>query len=223
MHKQFWIDRWRNDHIGFHRDTPMPLMLKYWPSLGLPVGSRVLVPLAGKTLDMIWLASQGCRVLAVELSPLAIEQFLGENQLHASVHESPMGKHFSTETIEIIQGDVLALDEATLASCDAIYDRAAIIALPADMRKRYADKVYSRLRADCQGLMITVEYDQAEMDGPPFSVAEDEVRALTRPTWHVDLLERREILAEQPRFVEQGLSALSTAVYRLQQGVVQAT
>src|SRR5690348_18017582 len=75
MRAEFWLERWREGRTGFHRDTPMPLLLRHWPALALPRGSRVLVPLCGKTLDMPWLAEQGHRVLGVELSPLAVEQF----------------------------------------------------------------------------------------------------------------------------------------------------
>lgn len=216
MQKQFWLDRWQDQSIGFHRDQPMPLLTQYWPTLDLPTDSRVLVPLAGKSLDMLWLAAQGHRVLGVELSPLAIAQFLAENALQASVHESPMGTHHVIEHMELICGDVFQLDDATLTSCDAIYDRAAIIALPPTMRERYAARIYARLPEGCCGLMITLEYDQSEMDGPPFAVSEREVRNLLEPTWHVDVLDRHDILAEQPRFAEQGVTSMTTAVYRLQ-------
>lgn len=215
MQKQFWINRWKEHLIGFHRDQPMPLLMQYWSTLGLSADRRVLVPLAGKSLDMLWLAAQGFRVLGVELSPLAVKQFLADNDLQASVHESPMGTHHVTDRIELICGDVFALDATTLTACDAIYDRAAIIALPPPMRERYAARIYTRLPQGCRALMITLEYDQSEMDGPPFSVPEQEVQRLFEPNWSVDLLERRDILTEQPRFAEQGVTSMTTAVYRL--------
>src|SRR3546814_8142059 len=81
MDPDFWQQRWRDNRIGFHRDGVLPLLEKHWPSLGLATGSRVFVPLCGKSLDMAWLAARGHRVLGVELSPLAVGQFFDENGL----------------------------------------------------------------------------------------------------------------------------------------------
>jgi thiopurine S-methyltransferase len=215
MQAEFWLQRWREGRTGFHRDTPLPLLLQHWPTLALPRDSRVLVPLCGKTLDMPWLAEQGHRVLGVELSPLAVEQFFAEQGLTPERCESPMGMHHVAGNIEIIQGDVFALDDATLASCAAVYDRAAVIALPPPLRERYAREVYARLPAGCRGLMITLEYPQHEMEGPPFAVDADSVHALLDRDWQVEQIDRRDILASQPRFQEDGVTALHTAVYRL--------
>ncbi|HET8899963.1 MAG TPA: thiopurine S-methyltransferase [Rhodanobacteraceae bacterium] len=215
MRADFWLQRWREGRTGFHRDAPMPLLVQHWPQLSLPQASRVLVPLCGKSLDMVWLAAQGHRVLGVELSPLAIQQFFAEHGLAATTHESPMGVHHVAGAIEIIQGDVFGLDVATLAGCEAVYDRAAIIALPAAMRQRYARAIYARLPPGCGGLMITLDYPQAEMDGPPFSVGEAEVRSLLGANFTIRTLERRDILAHEPRFQADGVSALHTSVYRL--------
>lgn len=180
MQAEFWLQRWREGRTGFHHERPMPLLLEHWPSLALSKGSRVLVPLCGKTLDMPWLAAQGHRVLGVELSPLAVAQFFAEHGLVPERYASPMGVRHVAGDIEIIQGDVFGLDDATLAGCDAVYDRAAVIALPAPMRERYAHEVYARLPTGCRGLMITLEYPQAEMEGPPFSVDAAEVDVLFR-------------------------------------------
>ncbi len=215
MQAQDWLQRWREGRTGFHRDAPMPLLVQHWHTLALPPDSRVLVPLCGKSLDMIWLAAQGYRVLGVELSPLAVEQFLAENELDAQVHDSPQGRHHVSGSIEVIQGDVFGLDAATLATCQGIYDRAAIIALPAPLRHTYAERVYARLPPGCRGLMITLEYPQAEMDGPPFSVDAAEIDALLDADFAIDRLERRDILASQPTFSAQGISALHTSVYML--------
>lgn len=216
MQAEFWLERWREGRTGFHRDAPMPLLLQHWPALALPRGSRVLVPLCGKTLDMRWLAEQGHRVLGVELSPLAVVQFFAEQGLKPVRRESPLGMRHVAGNIEIIEGDVFALDDATLAGCAAVYDRAAVIALPPPLRTRYAREVYARLPAGCGGLMITLEYPQHEMEGPPFSVDADEVAALFGAHWDLDLLERSDILAAQPAFREGGVTALHTGVYRLQ-------
>ncbi len=216
MDAEFWHQRWRDNRIGFHEGQPAPLLQKHWPAVAAPAGSRVFVPLAGKSLDMLWLASQGHRVLGVELSPLAIEQFFAEHALEPDVVESRYGTHYRAGNIELICGDVFGLDAAALADCAAFYDRAALIALPAELRQRYVDEVYAGLPAGCRGLLITLEYPAHEKAGPPFPVTEAEVRSRYASGWDVELLERRDILSTQQSFIDEGVTALDTCVYRLQ-------
>ncbi|MEL1263911.1 thiopurine S-methyltransferase [Pseudoxanthomonas putridarboris] len=215
MDADFWLQRWQEGQIGFHRDDVMPLLEKHWPTLRLPAGSRVLVPLCGKSLEMHWLAAQGHRVLGVELSPLAVQQFFAEAGLEPRRHASRHGEHHVAGPIEIILGDAFGLDAESLADVAGVYDRAALIALPPALRRRYLGTVYARLPTGCQGLLITLEYPQAEKEGPPFSVEQDEVEALFAAPWQASLLERRGILDQEPRFRADGLSALATAVYAL--------
>lgn len=218
MHPEFWLQRWQDGQIGFHRSDVMPLLQKHWPSLELPAGSRVLVPLCGKTLDMHWLAAQGHRVLGVELSQLAVEQFFNEAGLTPQRHRSAYGEHYSAGPIEIICGDAFALDAELLGDIAGVYDRAALIALPPQLRRHYRDTLYARLPQGCKGVLITMEYPQDEKQGPPFSVEQREVEALFAAPWQVELLERRDILDQQPDFRTQGVTELSTSVYRLLQG-----
>lgn len=215
MDADFWLQKWQEGQIGFHRHDVMQLLQKHWPSLGLPEASRILVPLCGKSLDMHWLAAQGHRVLGVELSPLAVAQFFDEAGLDPVRTTSRYGEHVSAGPIEILLGDAFGLDQALLADVAGVYDRAALIALPPDLRLRYRDTVYASLPTGCQGLLITLEYPQAEKAGPPFSVEAPDVDALFSAPWQHTLLERRDILDQEPRFREEGLSALETAVYRL--------
>lgn len=215
MDHEFWLQRWQAGQTGFHQSRVLPLLQKHWPALGVPAGGRVFVPLAGKSLDMLWLAAQGHPVLGVELSPLAVQQFFAEHGLTPTVHESRYGRHHVAGSIELICGDAFALDAAVLSDCAGVYDRAALIALPPALRARYADELYGRLPAGCHGLLVTLEYAQAEMQGPPFSVEETEVRQRYAARWNVDLLERRAILDQEPHFAAVGLTALSTALYGL--------
>lgn len=215
MDATFWHQRWREGRTGFHHERVMPLLEQYWPSLELAPGSRVFVPLCGKTLDMAWLAARGHRVLGMELSSIAIGQFFEENGLAPAVHESALGTHFTAGAIEIICGDAFALDAATLADCAAVYDRAALIALPRPMRDAYVGDLHARLPPGCRGLLITLEYPPHEKAGPPFPVDADEVRRLYARDWAIDCLERRDILASQPRFADEGVTELHTSVWNL--------
>jgi thiopurine S-methyltransferase len=215
MDPTFWHSRWQERRIGFHQDRPTPLMLRHWPALGVDRGARVFVPLCGKSLDMAWFAAQGLEVLGVELSEMAVREFFDEHGLSPRIEASPMGVHFSAGGIEIVCGDAFGLDPGLLATCAAVFDRAALIALPPNMRRRYASQLYARLPRGCRGLLVTLEYPPHEKAGPPFAVDEDEVRAGFGVDWNVRLLDRRDILDSQPSFIDEGVSRLHTAVYRL--------
>ncbi len=221
MEPKFWQERWRQGRIGFHQDCVTPLLEQYWESLALPPGSRVFVPLAGKSRDLAWLASQGHRVLGVELSPLAVEQFFAEHGLTPATRDTRYGRHYlaagaGAGSIELICGNVFGLDAELLSSCTGVFDRAALVALPPDLRRRYADDVYARLPAGCRGLLITFEYAQNEMAGPPFSVSQAEIRALYGQAWTASVLTRQDTLAQQPKFAAAGLAALATVAYRME-------
>ena len=157
MEPEFWLERWREARTGFHQDVPTPLLLKHWDAVGVAPGSRVFVPLAGKSLDMAWFASQGYQVLGAELSPLAVAQFFEGQGIEPSVRGQADGVHHVAGPIELVQGDVFALDGGGIASCAAVFDRAAIIALPPEMRARYVREVYGKLPSGCRGLLITLE------------------------------------------------------------------
>ena len=191
------------------------MLLEYWPTLALAPGSQVFVPLAGKSLDMAWLAAQGHRVLGVELSPLAVAQFFDQHGLTPQVHDSRYGRHYRAGDIELICGDVFGLDAGMLADCAAVYDRAALIALPPPLRQRYVRELHARLPERCRGLLITLEYPQHEKQGPPFAVLEAEVRELYGRDWDLVTLERRDVLAQEPGFTAAGVRALDTVLYRL--------
>jgi thiopurine S-methyltransferase len=221
MDTEYWLQRWREGRTGWHHTDVMPLLEQHWPALAVPRGTRVLVPLCGKSLDMLWLSRQGLDVLGVDVSPVAIAAFLAENGLHAHTRSAADGTHHAIDNppggaIEIINGNAFTLEAASLAACDAFYDRAAMIALPAPLRERLAGEVYAKLPARARGLLITLDYPAGEMQGPPFSVDDAEAHRLLDAHWRIKQLERRDILASQPSFSERGVTALHTAVYGLE-------
>ncbi|CAM3741013.1 Thiopurine S-methyltransferase [Bordetella sputigena] len=219
MEPEFWLERWREGRTHFHQTRITPPLERFWPTLDIAPGSRVLVPLCGKSLDMLWLAERGLHVLGVELSPLAVQQFFDENGLAAQARQSPMGEHYSARhgagNIEIICGDIFKVDADTLRDCTGVFDRAALVALPRDMRAPYVRHVYGQLADDYQGLLVTLDYPQAEMDGPPFCVDDDEVQALYAGHSVAELIYRRDILALEPKFQKAGVSRLDALAYRL--------
>lgn len=215
MDADYWKSRWQRGETGWHRDEVMPLLQKHWPALTPQRRGKVLLPLSGKTLDMPWLASQGHPVLGIELSAQAIDEFFSEHGLNDNIIDTRDGPLHRAGDIAILEADAFEVDTGTLTGIRYVYDRAALIALPPELRQRYVDTLYARLPVGTSVLLITLEYPQHEKDGPPFSVSEDEVHSLFSPAWQISLLERRDILQQQPSFVDGGVSALQTAVYRL--------
>lgn len=215
MQAEFWQSRWNNNQIGFHQLQVNAYLQQYWPTLAVPAGARVLVPLCGKSLDMLWLAGQGLRVLGVELSERAVEDFFAEHQLVPQVSQRGTFKVFRCEDIEICCGDFFALRAEDVQGCTVLYDRAAVIALPVEMRKRYVEHLGAILPASAAGLLITLDYDQSQLDGPPFAVTDEEVQVLFA-AWQPQLQASHDVLADSPRFVQAGASHLLERVYRLQ-------
>ena len=216
MDAEFWLKRWREGATGFHMTRVTPLLTKHWPAFGLPSSTRVLVPLCGKSLDMVWLAAQGHRVLGVELAPMAVEQFFSEQGLRPSEHVSSMGRHYVAGNIEIICGDIFDVDAQTLSTCGAAFDRGALVALPKELRLRYATHVYGNLARDYRGMLLTLEYEQSRMQGPPFSIPEVEVRSLFRNHTEPTIIDQMDILAKEPKFKDRGLDRLLSVAWRLQ-------
>lgn len=217
MDEGFWHRRWDKNEIGFHQSEVNAYLLRHWQSLAPKVGERVLVPLCGKSLDMAWLLEQGLGVLGVELSRKAVEDFFAERQWQPEVLEWGAFRRYRHGALELWCGDFFALAAEDVADCALLYDRAALIALPPSMREGYAAHLGGILPAGCRGLLVSLEYPQAQMDGPPFSVEEQEVRRLFADCSPL-LLERLDVLGENWRFVQRGLSSLDECVYRLQRG-----
>ncbi|MFC5695962.1 thiopurine S-methyltransferase [Pseudomonas sp. GCM10022186] len=215
MDEQFWQARWAENQIGFHQREANPYLARYWPQLGLPRGCQVLVPLCGKSLDMVWLAGQGHRVLGVELAERAVEDFFAEQGLTPEISQQGVLRCYRAGPIEILQGDFFALTAADVAGCRALYDRAALIALPPAMRDDYVAHLQRILPPHCDGLMITLDYQQARLEGPPFAVPEAEVRRHLEAGWEVEMLERNDVLEKNWKFASRGLDSLHEPVFRL--------
>lgn len=174
MDHGFWHDRWESGRIGFHEGRPNPLLVKHFPVLSVPEHGRVFVPLCGKTLDIGWLLSNGCRVAGVELSELAITQLFEELGLEPTMFDHGGLKRYSATDIDMFVGDVFALTQDLLGSIDAVFDRAAFVALPGHLRAAYAPHI-THITGKAPQLLITFEYDTSLLDGPPFSIQGEEL------------------------------------------------
>lgn len=216
MQADFWQARWQRNEIGFHLSEVNPYLLRHWPTLGVSADSRVLVPLCGKSLDLAWLAGQGHAVLGVELAEKAVEDFFAEQELKPEIQSHGAFKVYRAGALELWCGDFFALTAEDVAGCAALYDRAALIALPPEMRQRYVAHLTGIFPAGSAGLLVTLDYEQGQMQGPPFSVPDDEVRRLLGADWQLEPLECHDVLGENWRFLQRGLTRLEERVYRLQ-------
>ena len=214
METGFWHNRWEKNLTGFHLDEVNPHLRENWSVLNLPAGSRVFVPLCGKSLDLIWLAEQGYQVVGVELSPLATEAFFSENKLTTEHGQVGGLELWQSEKISLFCGDFFDLTAEILGQVDAVYDRASLIALPPAMRQDYAKKM-TELAQSAPKLLVTLEYDQSKMDGPPFSVSEDEVQALYEANYQVKQLTAQDVLGDNEKFREKGLNYMNECIYQL--------
>ncbi|MFC5475667.1 thiopurine S-methyltransferase [Paraherbaspirillum soli] len=187
MDTNFWHQKWEKNDIGFHQNDANPLLVNYFKTLSLAKGSRVFLPLCGKTLDIRWLLSNGYRVAGAELSKIAIEQLFAELGVAPKISGAGELEHYSAPNIDLFVGDIFDLSGKTLGVVDAIYDRAALVALPQTIRNRYTAHLMEITKKAPQ-LLIAYEYDQSLMEGPPFSISNEEVNQHYRDSYDLTLM-----------------------------------
>ena len=215
MNNDYWLARWRDNMTGWHQPEINAHLQEFWGRLGCPADAQVFVPLCGKSRDMLWLRGQGHPVLGVEVSAKAVEEFFAENELEASRSDDGAFRCAAQDRVALLQGDFFALAAEHLAAVGAVYDRASLVALTPELRKRYADHLQAIVPADAQILLVSMEYDQRKKEGPPFCVAEDEVRAHYEGRYTVEKLFDKEIIDENPRYRGFGIDSLREVVYHL--------
>lgn len=184
-----WLDRWREGRIGFHREQPHPSLVRYWPLLGVTPGTKVLVPLCGKSLDMRWLGQHDHPVLGIEFAPEAIEQFVAAGSGEVSRYRQDGFDVCRQGNVELWCGDFFHFHIEQAAGVGAFYDRAALISLPPATRQRYAFHLAQLIPPGARGLLISLTRALGDEGGPPFSVTAEEVRELFEPNFQVTHLE----------------------------------
>ncbi|TGN09683.1 thiopurine S-methyltransferase [Leptospira ilyithenensis] len=193
MDASFWHKKWGKNEIAFHEREANPLLVKYFKKLSLAEGSRVFVPLCGKTLDIPWLLSNGYRVAGAELSKIAIEQLFLELDVAPKISVVGEVDHYSAENIDIFVGDIFHLSDKILRPVDAIYDRAALVALPETMRNRYTTHLM-KITDKAPQLLICYEYDQSLVEGPPFSISNEEVNLHYKDHYNLNPIESKNVI-----------------------------
>jgi thiopurine S-methyltransferase len=213
MDAKFWIEAWNEGRTGFHQEIYHPKLLEYFPQLHVKGGQTILVPLSGKTKDLLWLQDQGLKVLGVELHKKAVEEFFQENNLSpVTIVEDVNFINFSSKNISVSCGDFFKLNRSE--EFDFIYDRASLVALPESMRKRYAETIKDSLKVGGKYLLIVYEYDQTKLEGPPFSVGANEINQLYAKDFSIKLLESKPPVAERSRLA--AIDGIRQNVYLLE-------
>ena len=223
MEIDFWLERWSKNEIGFHQQEMNPYLAYFYgdkgPSAEQRAKLKVFVPLCGKSRDMLWLSQNGYKVFGVECSERAVKDFFEENALSYKYAEKDEHAFYQTgdqnSVIEIFQGDFFSLQKDDLDNITDIYDRASLVALPLDMRKQYADKMAELQNPGIRTLLVTLTYDQSEMNGPPFSVSEDNVNELYSDYFSIEKLCFKDTIDNEPRMKDRGLTSLVETVYKL--------
>jgi len=202
MDISFWLQKWENNDISFHESDTNPLLVKHFKSLGLASGQRILLPLCGKTLDIAWLLTHGYQVVGIELSEMAIQQLFVALELKPTVVKVGKLVHYRAAGIDLFVGNIFDASKQIIGPVDGIYDRAALVALPGELRDRYS-RYLPIITSTAAQLLITYEYDQHLMSGPPFSINEAAVRAYYGTQYTITLRESK--------VVDGGLKGLCTA------------
>ena len=206
-----WESRWQEDRIGFHRKEVNPYLVRFSDQLLYQNPDRVFVPLCGKTLDLYWLTTKTKKVIGVELVSKAVQDFFTENNIDYSIQQDETLQKFSSKSIDLYLGDFFDLNPEQTSSFKAIYDRASIVAIEKPERREYIDHLISFLDPAGRILLITLEYNQNQMEGPPYSVPAEEIEILFTPLSSLKLLGTRDILDD--RFRNKGLTSLLEHVF----------
>ena len=215
MDKAFWHQKWEKKEIGFNQSQPNKLMQHYFSSLELKPRSRVFVPLCGQSIDMLWLVNQGYKVVGIELSQIACTAFFKEFNIPVKITDLNDFIVYSSDEITIFSGDFFKLSTSVLGKIDAVYDRAALIALPEDIRKSYSEHLIKLMTPTTSMFLITTKYNQNEMQGPPFSLDKAEVTALYGANFDINQLYSNKLPEVPPHLQAKGLVQAKEQVYTL--------
>lgn len=215
MNIDFWQQRWQANQIGFHQTVESPYLDQYLSQFQLQSPANVFIPLCGKSLDINWFASHNFSVLGIECSEKAIKDFFKEQNIDADIKHSEAFSHYTSNNITLLQGDFFKLSKNDLKDINLVYDRASLVALPQEKRQQYVDLLINTLPNSAVIFLITLDYEQKIMSGPPFSVEPGEVEQLFSSSFKIEPLHKSDVLDTQLKFKERGLTYLTERVYKL--------
>lgn len=184
-----WLEKWEKREIGFNQNRVNAFLIKYFKKLNLEKNANILVPLCGKSIDIAWFLSEGFSVTGIELSEIAVEELFLELGITPSISNLGEVKLYSSEQLNLFVGDIFKVTSKMIGEIDAIYDRAAIVALTKELRIKYAEHLRS-ISNNAPQLLLCFEYNQLLMNRTPYSVDELEVKMHYAQHYEIELLER---------------------------------
>jgi len=211
-----WHSRWESNKIGWHADQVNQNLIDYFSKLNLVDGDKIFVPLCGKSVDMFYLLKRGLKVVGVEMSEIAVEQFFSENKLEYSVAKVDDLMLYEGDGIQIFCGDFFTLKANHLVDVKAVYDRASLIALDKALRQKYVNHLNDIILKDVRVLLLTLNYPQHQWVGPPYAVSKLEVDSLYGGSFQCQELQNISDIENEPMFLLQGVDFVEKAVYCLQ-------
>jgi len=215
MGLNFWLDSWKDNKIPFHQKQINPILKQQINHLNLSKGDIVLVPLCGKSLDMLWLAELGYKVIGVELSEIAVEEFYTESNIIPTIDVYAGYKHYKSESIDIICGDFFNIDLSTIKTINAIYDRAALIALPNKLRESYIKRISEISQKGVKVLLIVIESQEKNI-GPPYQIDVNDITKLYSRDFLVDKIYQKNIENISQHIKKLGYKEIKDVVYLLE-------
>jgi len=215
MEIEFWQQRWDLDQTAFHLPTVNPYLVSFLKQFNIASSSKVFIPLCGKSLDITWLASHDYSVIGVECSKKAIYEFFEEQDIESEIKNTSNFKSYYAKNIQLLQGDFFDLDKKLLKDVSLVYDRASLIALPYEKRQKYVNLLNNILPDTSEILLITLEYEQNIMTGPPFSVSDSEVKELYQDKYNIEMIHEEDVIEGHLKFKQRGLGSLMERVYKL--------
>lgn len=192
MEASFWHQKWGDNQIGFHESEANALLVRHFDSLNLKQDARIYLPLCGKTRDIAWMLDKGYQVVGAELSEIAIKQLFKDLDAEPEISVVSELTHYHAEGIDMYVGDIFEVSADILGPVDAIYDRAALVALPPETRVKYA-KHLQDTTGNAKQLVICFQYDQSLMTGPPFSIVGEEIQKHYAADYEITNLETCEV------------------------------
>lgn len=208
MEPDYWIEGWEQGRTGFDQSEPHRWLPEHWASVEVANDAVVFVPLCGKTVDMVWLAEQGHRIIGVEVSEIAVVGFFDMVGLTPEVEVIGPLSAYRAGPYEIWRGDLFEVPATVFDRVDVVYDRASIVALPPQIRQRYTQMLSTQLRGDAPWYLVSFTYDQSEMDGPPFSVTLEEIDALLADEFDIETVVDESVIERAAAMQERGLTEM---------------
>lgn len=211
-----WINRWEEGKIAWHKNTINSRLIEFIEYLNLKKNDIVFVPLCGKSLDILYLSAQGYKVIGVEISEIAVKAFFIENNINFSIEKQENFLKYSSENITIFVGNYFSLKSTHVVNVVAVYDRASLIALNAQKREKYVKHLYTIIPNFVRILLLTLDYPQEQMKGPPYSVNKEEVKRLYGKYSKVCQLQCFNDIKNEDKFLKAGVKFINKTAYCLQ-------